>query len=66
MHLQLIGGYEASEQFWARIIMHMFIMRIMPIIMLSKRVLNMFGSLLSKTGLIVVRLFPFVNRLIYE
>ena len=39
-------GYEASERFWAHIIMHMLIMRIIPIIMLSKRTLNMCCSLL--------------------
>ena len=38
--------YEASEQFLAHIIMHMLIMRIIPIIMLSKRTLNMCCSLL--------------------
>ena len=46
-------GYEASERFWARIIMHMLIMRIIPIIMLSKRTNSIFGSLLSCDGLII-------------
>ena len=47
-------GYEASERFWARIIMHMLIMRIIPIIMLSLRLYNIIGSLLSCDAPIIV------------
>jgi hypothetical protein len=37
LELRIMTGYEASERFWAHIIMHMLIMRIIPIIMLSLR-----------------------------
>jgi hypothetical protein len=37
----IMTGYEASGRFWARIIMHMYIMRIIPIIMLSLRRIDM-------------------------
>ena len=54
-------GYEASERFWARIIMHMLIMRIIPIIMLSLRLYNIIGSLLSCDAPIIVPPSGLVN-----
>lgn len=58
----IMTGYEASGRFWARIIMHMYIMRIIPIIMLSLRRIDMSGLLLSFVGSIIFPIRPEVNR----